>query len=98
MEQEIRATPGQAANTRGAYPLTTTQSPASPRLSLQPVSPARRLHSADVTRVDAEGRFKMFPPSRTERGRGGQPLANEVDPFGYPAPSRATREGRREGR
>jgi len=63
----MQSTPGQAANTRGAYPLTTLK--ALPWPSLQPVSPARRLHSADVTRVGAEGRCKVFPPpGRREAG------------------------------
>ncbi len=63
----MQSTPGQAANTRGAYPLTTPK--ALPWPSLQPVSPARRLHSADVMRVDTEGSFKVFPPpERREAG------------------------------
>jgi hypothetical protein len=66
----MRVAPEQAANTRGAYLLTTPQAPASPWLSLPPISPAGGLPSADVTRVNAEGSFKVFPPP-ARRGVGG---------------------------
>jgi hypothetical protein len=88
------ATPGQAANTRGAYPLTTTPSPASPWLSLQPVSPSRRLHSADVTRVDAEGRFKVFPPPGRRGAGGGEPSSWTRHSRPFPSDKGGRREGR----
>jgi hypothetical protein len=79
----MQITPGQAASTRRAYPLTTTEAPASPWLSLLTISPAGGLHSADVIRVDAHGRFKLFPPpGRREAGVANGPRG----PFSYPRP------------
>ena len=80
----MRVTPGQAANTRGAYPLTMPQAAASPWLSLQLNSPAGRFHSAGVTRIAAEGRFKGVSPSMTERGRGGEPFSWTRCPRPFP--------------
>ena len=81
------ATPGQAANTRGAYPLTTPQAPPWP--SLQPVSPAGAFTPPTLPASTPKAGSRCFPLLAGE----GQGVANHPRGPATPAPSRATREG-----